>query len=380
MREEMDMGRANVSRAVLFSVTVAFWFALYAYTPFVNPQLIIMGVSASFMGFVGGAYGFTQVLLRIPVGIAVDRWQKKFFICAGCLCLGFAALCMLLFHNPIGFLLGRAFAGAAASSWVSVTVLYTSYYPPNQAARSITTINLATQIGRLFSFLMAGFFAANFGPKSAFMLSVIGGFLAFVISLFVYEDKAPSGKKPLTIRELSSVGGERNFLIVCALAICMQTVGFATYFTFTANHAVAIGASPAQLGYMQVALFLPAIILGYLLSKFILLKVDSKSLIVLGFACIALYCVILPFTTTVWQLFLVQALGGAGNTLTFSLLMGMSVLKVSTEKRGAAMGIYQSVYSIGMMIGPLIMGFLTDAASLRLGYFVMAGVGLASTL
>ena len=374
------MGKEKLSRGILATVTIAFWFSSYAYTPFVNPQLIIMGVTASFMGFVGASYGFTQVILRVPVGIATDRLQKKYIINAGCLCVGLAPLIMIIFHNPVGFLLGRALCGTAMAAWVAVTVLFTSYYSPEQATRSIALINLATQVGRLLSFFMAGFFASKFGPMSAFTLSAVGGFLAFGVSFFVREDKAPSNKKPLTVRELLTVGGERNLLIVSTLAFCLQTISFATYFAFTANHAVAISATPAQLGYLPVALFIPAIILGYLLSNYILQRVEGKYLVILGFSLISIYCILVPLTTSVWQLFLVQTLGGSGNTLAFSLLMGLSVLKVAQEKRGAAMGFFQSFYSIGMMIGPIIMGFLTDAAGLRTGFFFMAGVGILSLL
>jgi len=117
-----------------------------------------------------------------------------------------------------------------------------------------------------------------------------------------------------------------------------------------------------------------------LLSNYILQRVEGKYLVILGFSLISIYCILVPLTTSVWQLFLVQTLGGSGNTLAFSLLMGLSVLKVAQEKRGAAMGFFQSFYSIGMMIGPIIMGFLTDAAGLRTGFFFMAGVGILSLL
>jgi len=361
-------------------VTAVFWFAQYAYTPYVNPQLIVIGVSASVIGFIGGAYGFTQFVLRIPVGIAADKWQKKFFICAGSLCAGLAALCMLVLHNPAGFLIGRALGGVAASSWVPFTVLYSSYHKPEHATRSITMINLANQAGRLAAFLMAGLFAASFGPKSAFLLSAAGGFLAFGMSLLVREDKASIGRKPMTFRELITVGGERNLLITSILAVLVQLIAFATYNTFTANHAVSVGASASQIGYLHVALLSPSIALNFCLSKFILKRVDAKYLVVLGFAVTALYCMAVPFTTAVWQLYLTQMLGGIGNTLTYSLLMGLSVQKVSQEKRGAAMGFHQSIYGVGMTIGPLVMGFLTDTINLKFGFFFMAGIAALSTL
>jgi len=374
------MGRLGLSRAILFTVTVTFWFAQYAYTPYVNPQLIVMGVTATVMGFIGGAYGLTQFILRIPVGVSADRWQMKFFICAGSLCAGLAALCMLLFHNPTGFLIGRALGGVAASSWVPFSVLYSSYYKPDQATRSMTMINLANQMGRMISFFMAGLFASRFGPQAAFLLSAVGGFIAFGLSLFVHEDKTPSDKASLTIRELLAVGKERNLLITSALTVCVQLVTFATFQTFTMNHAVAIGTAPAQLGYMLVALFLPAIILSFCLSKFILHRMDAKKLVVLGFLVTALYCLLVTFTSTVWQLYLVQVLGGIGNTLTLSLLMGMSVLHIAAEKRGAAMGIFQSVYAIGMTLGPPIMGFLADNMNLRAGFMFMTGIAILSMI
>jgi len=372
--------KTKMSRNMLFFVTMVFWFGLYAYTPFVNPQLITMGVTASVMGFVAGAYGFTQLILRIPVGVFSDKWQKKFFICVGCLSTGLSALCMLLFHNPTGFLIGRALGGVAASSWVPFTVLYASYYSSEDSTRSITIINMANQLGRLFSFLMAAWAASWFGPQAAFFLSAVGGFLGFAMSLSIKEEKASAEKKPVSFRELIAVGGDRNVLIISLLGILTQIVAFATYTAFTANHAVYIEASLAQLGYVQMAFLLPGILLSLFLSKFILQRVDAKYLVVLGFALKGVYCVFVPLTQTVAQLYLVQIIGGISGPLTLALLMGLCVQKVAIEKRGAAMGFFQSIYSVGMVIGPLMMGFLTDFAGLRFGFFVMAGVSAMATL
>jgi len=373
------MDKTGVSRGILFAAVAAFWFAQYAYTPYVNPELMVMGASASVTGFVGGAYGFTQFLLRVPTGIGADKWQKKFFICAGSLFSGLAALCMLVFYSPAGFLAGRALAGAASSAWVPYTVLYASYYKPEHSTQAITMINLAHRFGRIVAYLMAGIIAASFGPRSAFVLSAAGGFLAFAVTLFVREDKS-AGRKPLKFRELIAVAGDRNLLVTTLLATIAQFIFFATYITFTANHAVHIGATSAQLGYMNVAMLAPAIILNFCLSKYILQRIDAKWLVAAGFFITALYCAILPFTSTIPQLYFMQSFVGAGNTLTLSLLMGLCVRTVAVEKRGAAMGFFQSIYGIGMMAGPLVMGFLTDFSGLRMGFFFMAGMTFASLL
>lgn len=370
------MNKANLSRHILFATSTIFWFAQYAHAPFINPQLIAMGAAASLMGIIGGAYGFTQFVLRIPVGIISDKWQKKLFVCAGCLCACLAGLTMFLFHSPTGFLLGRALGGVAASSWVPMSVLYVSYFNAEQAARSITVINMANQIGRLLAFVLGAMVAAIITPQSAFLVSAIGGFAGFSLSLFVTEPKQATPQAHATLRDFITVAKERNLLICSALAVLVQFITFATSVTFTPNHAVFIGASPVQLGGIQVALLAPSIVLSFLLSKFILRRMDAKPLVVIGFFLTALYCALLPFTTTMAQLYLVQALGGLGSTLTFSLLMGLCVERVLPEKRGAAMGFFQSAYGIGMTAGPLIMGLLIQTRSLRFGFHVMAGIAV----
>ena len=374
------MDKAGLSRGILFAVSAAFWFAQYAYTPFINPELLSMGVSASVMGFVGGAYGFMQFALRIPIGIGADRCQKKFFISAGSLLAGLSALCMLVFYSPAGFLIGRTLAGVASSTWVPYTVLYASYYKPEHSTRAITMLNLAGRSGRIISYLMAGALASSFGPRSAFVLSAAGGFLAFIISLFVREEKPPADREPLNLRGFIDVARDLNLLVTTALATLTQVVAFATYATFAANHAVYIGATPGQLGYMNVALLAPSLALNFCLSKYILARVGAKWLVAAGFFLTAIYCAVLPFTSTIPQLYLMQALAGMGNTLTLSLLMGLCVRDIAVENRGAAMGFFQSVFGIGMVVGPLAMGLMTDQFSLSTGFFIMAGVACVSML
>ena len=371
------MDKADVSKGLLFFVSTAFWFSQYAYTPYVNPELMVMGVSASVMGFVGGAYGFMQFALRVPIGIGTDKWQRKFFICAGSLFSMLAALCMLAFYSPAGFLAGRTLAGMASSAWVACTVLYASYYQPEQATRAITLLNIANRIGRLAAYMAAGIIAASFGPRSAFWLAAAGGLLAFCVSLFLREDKAP-GRKPLRLRELVDVAKDRNLQVTTALATLTQIVAFATYATFAANHAVYIGATAAQLGYMNVAMLIPGILLNFLIGKYLLQRLDARWLVATGFLVTAIYCAVLPFVSTIPQLYLVQAVAGMGNALTLSLLMGLCVRRVAVEKRGAAMGFFQSIFGFGMVTGPLAMGLLADHLSLRAGFFAMAAVAAGS--
>ena len=59
-------------RALLCTVTALFWFAQYVYVPFLTPYLLSLSITATVTGVIVGAYGVTQMLLRIPLGLALD--------------------------------------------------------------------------------------------------------------------------------------------------------------------------------------------------------------------------------------------------------------------------------------------------------------------
>ena len=375
------MKKSSFSANLLFVVTVFFWFSLYAYTSYVSPELERMGASATFIGIVGSAYGFTQLMLRIPIGILSDKWQKKFFICLGGLTSGFSSLLMLMFFDyPIAFLFGRALSGVAASSWVTFTILYSSYFNPDESAKSITMINVANQMGRMLSFVFAGIFVAHFGPKVAFLVSAIGGFSAFAIALIVKEDGRIAGKKPVRLRELLAVAKDRNLLITSILAVCTQVVAFSTYFLFTANHAKNIGAEQSQLSYMNVFLLVPSIIVNYIVSKYLLQRIQAKWLLFTGFILSSTYCFLIPFSHTINQLYSLQIIAGISNTLTLTLAMGLCVRDILPDRRSAAMGFFQAVYGMGMTIGPIIMGFLVDTWNIQVGFHVMSAFAAMSAI
>ena len=65
---------------LLYVLVFLYWFSLYVYTPIFSPYVVSQGVSLKMAGLIFGSYGFTQMLLRIPLGIFSDRikTRKKF--------------------------------------------------------------------------------------------------------------------------------------------------------------------------------------------------------------------------------------------------------------------------------------------------------------
>jgi MFS family permease len=60
--------------------------------------------------------------------------------------------------------------------------------------------------------------------------------------------------------------------------------------------------------------------------------------------------------------------------------MSLCIKSIDRSKHATAMGFFQAIYGVGMFIGPVITGFINDAAKLFWGFWVSAAVGLAGAL
>lgn len=111
------------------SITLALIFALRMLGLFLVLPVFMLearkypgGDNAALVGFAMGVYGLTQAFLQLPVGLASDRFGRKRVIVAGLLVFAAGSLVAALATNLTGLLLGRALQGAGAVS-AAVTAL-----------------------------------------------------------------------------------------------------------------------------------------------------------------------------------------------------------------------------------------------------------------
>lgn len=371
--------KPGVSARLLFYVTAWFWCAQYSYTQFINPELEKMGMNAAFMGLVAGAYGFTQMLLRIPLGMLADKiGRQKPFVVAGCLLTAMAGASFLLSYTPGGFLFARALAGVASASWVSFTVLYSSYFSHAEGPGRIAQLNAANMSGRLIGFFLIVFIIPVLGTKSAFGFSLLCGLVALVLSIPVKDSQHQ--KRGITLKTMLLVAKDPYLLACSLIGILVQMVAFSTYYGFTINVAKNLGAEGAMLSWLNIILLIPTLIMNYLVTSRLLARFGGRVLVVAGFLVAAVYCLLVPYSQSLTQLFLLNILAGFASTLTFAVLMGQSVRDIPQPLRAVGMGFYQAVYGIGMTVGPIVMGLVIDKSGMGSAFWMMALISLGSAL
>ncbi len=362
--------------ALFCAVTGLYWFSLYAYVPILPGYAESLGASHRMVGLILGSYGFTQMLLRIPLGIYSDAInRRKIFVILGVVAAFFGAVGMWLFPTPVMLLLFRALTGVAAATWVAYTVLFSSYFDGDDAPKAIGYISAFNALGQMTAMMLGGFAAQNVGRVAPFMVAAAGGALGILMSFMIAEKEV---ERPATeVSELLAVGKQENLLFVSALAILVQLITFATVYGFTPIAAERIGAGDFELGLLTTLSTAPMILASALSGAFFAKRYGERRTLMVGFTLLGLSCMVIPFIRVMPLMYVSQFIAGFARGVVFPLLMGMSIKFVADEQRATAMGFFQAIYGIGMSIGPIFVGVISDVMSLSWGFWLVGLAGLA---
>ncbi|NMA95596.1 MAG: MFS transporter [Clostridiales bacterium] len=373
------MEKSNYRITLFCIVTSLFWFSMYAFVPNLPTYAETLGSSHRLIGLILGSYGFVQMLARIPLGIYSDRiGKRKIFIILGIVISSLSALGMAIFPNPKALLIFRGMTGLAAASWVTFTVLFSSYFNAEDASKSLGYLNAFNALGQMLAMLLGGIVAKSFGLRAPFFLSVTIGLLGIVLS-FGIKEKIQS-QSPLKISSLLAIGKEKNVLISSGLAVLIQIITFATVYGFTPVAAARLGADEFQRGLLTTLSTIPTIFASALSGSVFAKKAGAKRTIILSFVLFSISCALIPIIKDLRVLYFTEVIGGFARGLVFPILMGISIGSVDVKMRGTAMGFFQSIYGLGMFLGPVLVGIISDMASLSWGFWIISLLGIIGSI
>ena len=368
----MPDARKN-ERLLLISIFL-FWFSVYTYPSFLTTYAVdVLGATKVMAGTIVGSYGLTQMLLRIPLGIISDIVKKrKLFVLLGFGASILASAGLALVSVAAGKAAGpglawaalacRALSGATAATWVNFSVLYSASYTGEQVSAAMGRIIVPQCGSQVVAMLLGAQLAGRLGERYAFLLATAVGIIGLLVMTRVPEQK-PAGA-PMTVRAFLNVARDRELITGTALATLYQLVVWATVQGFVQNWArEVVGFTTAQLGYLSVANLLPNTLLSRFSGGVLARRFGRTAVLAAGFGCLAVACVLYPLTATLPALIAVQALFGSGVGLIMPITMASAIQNIPNEKRGAAMGIYQAVYGVGMFLGPVIAGWVIERFS-----------------
>jgi MFS family permease len=368
----LDRTRRTALIPVFLVIVFLYWLALYLYVP--TLPLYIQGKTSD-LALVGTAlsmYGLWQLISRLPLGICLD-WvgRSKPFILVWLL---LAALgdWMLGSAASIGSAtVGRAVIGVAAGCWVPLVVVFSGLFEPGEIIRATAILSTVGTGSRIVATAANGWLNGLGGYPLAFRAAAAAALLAAAIVLF-FPDPRRAPRKPSPAR-LWALATRRDVLLPSLLQGLLHIGDFAATFTFLPILARLKGASDVAVGLL-LSLDLTLAMLGNLASAPLSRRIARRR--VAGFSIVLMAVgigasAIAPGLTAV---FAAQLIVGFGFGLGYPLFMGLSIDRVDAGERTTAMGMHQSIYSIGMFLGPWMAGLLARALSIPSMFAIVAAL------
>jgi len=355
------------ARKLMISLFVAgtflYWVSLYIYVPTLPAYVQTKTENLALVGSVLSMYGLWQAITRLPLGITAD-WvgHRKPFIVGGLLLAGFGALVMATANNPTGLLIGRSMTGLAAAAWATFVVAFSGFFPVHETIQSTIILTFVNSSGRILATSSTGVLNNWGGWALPFILAAVAAGLGVLLILPIKEE-THSRKRP-SFMGIAQIIKRWDVLTPSLLAALTQYVNWTTTFSFTPILAKQLGANDV-IQSMLVAVHLGIVIIGNLSANYLLKRLGLRNLMLFSFSLLAVGIGLTAAANSIAVLFGVQLFIGMSLGINLPILMGLSIRNVEEAERNTAMGLHQSVYAIGIFLGPWLSGILAHSVGLH---------------
>jgi MFS family permease len=355
--------------------TVLFWASLYTYVPILPAYVERLSGSLGVVAWIVGAYGLTQLVFRIPLGMWSDRvGARKPFVLVGLLAAMVSGVGMAIARAPILLFVLRALAGTAAATWGLLTVLFASYFAPPNPHRAMTIMQVASALAQIAAALLGGWVASRWGWTAPFYAGAVLAALGLACMAAVPDEAGVEGRPRVTVVTVVRIARIR-VVAGASIAAALGQFGFwVTVNGFTPIYAVRLGASPDILGILAMVSLIPFAVAPILGNALLVVRFRERHVVPIGYLVVAAATLVIPFIHSIPLLMLSQAIGGVGRGLVFPILMSCTIAAVAPGERATAMGFFQATYALGMTMGPWVAGWLVG--SLGLGGVFVTTAGL----
>ncbi len=334
------------------------------------------GASPLEVGLLQSSYAAMQLFSSPLLGAVSDRVGRKktlLFSQVGTF-VGFAVLASA---SSLAMLFaGRMITGATAGNLTIAQAYISDVTPPEKRTRTFALIGIAFGFGFLFGPPLSGVLAERFSYGApaivAAALSVLSALITFT-RLPDLRPAPPGGTSPPPPRRSLSFGpflalpaARQRLLQFLCFGLSFSTLmgGVPLYLSAQFHYNV------RQTGYVFAYTGLVgAIIQGGLIRRLVAALGEEK-LVTLGLLTMVAHGA-LGWVFSLPALLVVTAIGGIGLSVVRPSLTTLITRSVPPDQQGAALGVSQSLASIGQIVGPISAGAL-------IGRGWIAGFGLAS--
>ena len=334
------------------------------------------GSDPALIGLAMGIYGLTQACLQFPFGMASDRLGRKRVIIFGLLVFAVGSFVAAWAPSLIWLTMGRALQGAGAVS-AAVTALLADQTRDQVRTKSMALVGASIGLMFALSLVVAPLLVAYVGLGGLFALT--GGLALMGVAVTVWwvpaeplvHKNLPRGRLLEVLRLPALLRLNLGVFILHAVQLAM----------WMAVPAMLVDAGLPREHHWWV--YLPAVLASFLVMGTTLFPLEKRGYLR------AVFLTAIGLTTAVQVGLLWASTGTPGvgvlGGLLFVFFCGFNVLEASqpslasrvapAHARGAAMGVYNTLQSLGFFVGGVSGGWLIKHTGPQ-GLFTACAAGM----
>ncbi len=357
---------------LLYVITSLYWFSMYCYSSEFSLYAIALGASIAQVGVITGSYGITQFLCRLPIGIFSDTLKKrKIFIVLGILLSLVCASLLIFFPTLENLYVFKILCGVSASCWTIFTVTYTSYFKIEETTKAIGLIKSAHSLGQISGVLIGGIIVSETNdPHSLFFVSFCAAFLSLCLTIKLEE--VPFVGKAKKVDEIVSIIKDKTLLYYSCIAIFIQLSIHGISYAYGPVIAEELGMNGFYRSVFVALGILPSVLCTPILNPWLIKKLKRKITLTLGFFLLGTAILLMPHAINSMMLCGYHFIFGIGISIIFPLTMSYSIENISTDVRGTAMSVFQAIYSLGTIGGPIFLGIVIDSFDMNVAFSIVS--------
>jgi len=365
--------RASIALALLFAVRML---GLFLLTPVfaVAAQALHQGDNTTRVGIALGAYGLTQAIMQIPLGMASDRWGRRHVVACGLLLFIVGGVVCAFSQDVNGIIIGRTLQGLGAVS-AAITAWVADATRPEVRTRAMAMMGGSIGLAFAASLVLAPWLVGSVGLSGLFWVISALGFASLLIAWFVVPAcPASAVSMPARARDVLR---DATLLRLNGGVFCLHFIVMALFILVPSLLLQLGGYAPGTL--WQV--YLPVIVLSFVLMAPVMFYTETRHMHQATLrASIAGLIVALTLMPLASNSFLGLAVLLVGFFVAFNLLEAMQPALVSRaaapDLKGLALGVFNTAQSLGVFAGGVAGGLIASHASVQLGFALCAGVAV----
>lgn len=369
--------KASIMLALLFASRML---GLFLLTPVfaVAAQAIPGGNDATRVGLALGAYGLTQAIMQIPLGMASDKFGRRAVIVAGMVLFVVGGVICALASNVDWIIVGRTLQGLGAVS-AAITAWVADATRPEVRTRAMAMVGASIGLSFAVSLVLSPVLVGSFGLSGLFWAISLLGFICLLIAAFAV---------PVVPRQEEDIIQARARDVLAHVDLLRLNFGvFVLHFVLMALFIVMPGMLARLGGYDTGSLwkvYLPVIALSFVAMVPAVFHTETRRLHKRSLeACVLGMAIVLALMPLFAQSFAAVFTLLVLFFVAFNILEALQPSLVSRVAppafKGLALGFYNTSQSLGVFLGGLAGGLLASRGQGELVFWlaaVLAGVWL----